>query len=93
MCRTAWRRRMDSNRGYRRLTFQSGLLTVYEVAREFEFVSLRQRVMSYRGPLLLCVKKAHLAGIRHPRSTGEPVSWGSNASFEDFFCSHFRRWT
>ena len=30
------------------LTFQDGLLTVYKVAREFESISLRQRVPSLR---------------------------------------------
>jgi len=66
------------------LTLSDGLLTRYKVAREFEFNSLRHRVYRFRDSLLLCTKNAHLAGIRHARSTGEPVSSGSNASFEDF---------
>jgi hypothetical protein len=43
------------------------------VAREFEFDSLRQRVFSFQGSLIGRVKNAHLAGIQHPRSTGERV--------------------
>jgi hypothetical protein len=35
-------------------------------------------------------ENAHLAEIRHPRSTGEPVSSGPNASFGDF--SLFALW-
>jgi hypothetical protein len=33
------------------------------VAREFEFDSLRQRVLSFRGSLISRVKNPHLAGI------------------------------
>src|SRR5713226_897617 len=61
-----------------------------KVARGFESHPLRQRVFSFRDSLLLCLKNAHLAGSRHPKSTGEPVSSGSNASFEDF--SLFALW-
>jgi hypothetical protein len=66
------------------LTLSDGLLTVFKVAREFEFISLRQRVFRFRDSLLLCVKKAHLAAISHSRSTGELISLRLNASFEDF---------
>jgi hypothetical protein len=62
---------------------RDGASTHPEESRRFKSASLRRRVFSFRDSLLLCVKDAHLAGIRHPRSTGEPVSSGPNASFED----------
>ena len=45
---------------------------------------LRQRVFSFRDSLICCVKNAHLAGIRHPRSTGELVSSGFKREFWRF---------
>jgi hypothetical protein len=66
------------------LTCSDGLLIGYKVARQFEFHPLRQRVFSFRDSLFSGPKNAHLAGIRDSRSTGEPVSSGSNASFKDF---------
>jgi hypothetical protein len=73
------------------LTCSDGLLLGSRVACQFESHSLRQRVFSFRASLPLCLKNAYLAGMRHPRSTGEPVSSGSNASFQDF--SLFGLWT
>ena len=55
-----------------------------KVAREFEFTLLRQRVFSFRDSLPLLLKNAHLAGIRHPKSTGEPVSSGFKREFRRF---------
>jgi hypothetical protein len=52
--------------------------------REFEFTSLRQRVLSFRDSLPLRLKNAHLAGIRHQKSTGEPVSSGFKREFRRF---------
>ena len=52
--------------------------------REFEFTSLRQRVFSFRDSLLSALKNAHLAGIRHSKSTGEPVSSGFKREFWRF---------
>ena len=60
------------------------LLTANKVAREFEFTPLRQRVFSFRDSLIICVKNAHLAGIRHSRSTGELVSSGFRREFWRF---------
>jgi len=74
----------------RRLPATAHSTSFQKVARQFEFNSLQQRVFSFRDSLLLWVKNAHLAGIRHPTSTGEPVSSVSNASFEDF--SLFALW-
>ena len=45
---------------------------------------IRQRVLSFRDSLALCLKNAHLAGIRHSRSTGELALVGFNASFGEF---------
>ena len=66
------------------LTLSDGLLTVYKVAWQFEFTSLRQRVFTFRDSLPLRLKNAHLAGIRHPKSTGEPVSSGFKREFRRF---------
>ena len=71
-------------------TRSDGLLIGYKVARQFESHPLRQRVFSFRDSLITRAKSAHLAGIRQPRSTGETISSGSNASFEDF--SLFALW-
>ena len=53
---------------------KDGLLTVCKLSCEFEFTLLRQRVFSFRDSLPLCLKNAHLAGIRHSKSTGELLS-------------------
>ena len=58
------------------LTYSDGLLIGYRVARQFESHPLRQRVLSFRDSLPLWLKNARLAGIRYPKSTGEPISSG-----------------
>jgi len=66
------------------LTRSDGLLIGYKVARQFESHPLRQRVFSFRDSLPLSLKNAHLGGIRHSKSTGEPVSSGFKREFRRF---------
>src|SRR5882762_2512915 len=66
------------------LTRSDGLLIGYKVACQFESHPLRQRVFSFRDSLISCVKNAHLAGIRHSRSTGELLSLGFRREFWRF---------
>jgi hypothetical protein len=66
------------------VTIKDDLLTAYKVSCEFKFDLLRQRVFSFRDSLISCVKNAHLAGISEPKSTGELLWSGPNASFGDF---------
>jgi cytochrome P450 len=43
-------------------------LAVYEVAREFEFTTLRQRVFSFRDSLITCAKNGTRANLRSRRA-------------------------
>jgi hypothetical protein len=78
--------RRDSNHRYRLLDVVKCLLTVYEVAREFEFTSLRQRIISFRDSLPLCLKNAHLALCRDYRGTSSAraLAWAMSASSRVF---------
>src|SRR5216683_1770217 len=56
-------RPQDSPLFWNYLTFSDGLLTVYEVAREFEFNFLQQAVSDVCDSLRNCAKSPHLAEI------------------------------
>jgi hypothetical protein len=55
----------------------------YEVAREFESHSLRQRVFSFRVSLDNRAKSARLAGISPAGSTGEMLTSSRVPTFRD----------
>ena len=87
--RTRWRSEADSNSRFRCPTwgklyrnshfgthFGPKNLGFSGLSLGFKSLLLRQRVFSFRDSLPLCLKNAHLAGIRRSRSTRELVSSG-----------------
>ncbi len=65
------------------MTLLHGLLTVQEVARQFEFNPLQQGVLDIRDSPGTCAKPAHLAGIFASRSPERCSPQGSDRIFAD----------